>query len=102
MADDHSDWRETAKAVPELGFLRRLVTGLTLVMGFGMIAIVALLWVRLGTPAALPDLPDTIRLPEGATPAAVTFARDWIVVVTDAGEVLLYDRAGALKDRVQP
>ena len=31
-----------------------------------------------------------------------TFARNWIVVVTDAGEVLLYDRSGALRDRVQP
>ena len=38
----------------------------------------------------------------GAAPAAVTFARDWVVVVTETGEVLLYDRQGRLKDRVQP
>lgn len=87
--------------MPELRLLRWLVTGLALVMGLGMIAIVALLWLRLGQPM-LPDLPDAISLPDGAQAEAVTFARDWIVVVTDAGEVLLYDRSGALRDRVQP
>ena len=70
-------------------------------MGLGMIAIVALLWLRLGQPT-LPDLPEGMALPDGAQAQAVTFARDWIVVVTDAGEVLLYDRSGALRDRVQP
>ena len=92
------------KAVPELRLLRGLVTGLALVMGLGMIAIVALLWLRLGQPTLpdLPDLPEGMVLPDGAQAQAVTFARDWIVVVTDAGEVLLYDRSGALRDRVQP
>lgn len=101
MGDDHNDWKAAAKAVPELRFLKALVTGLTLVMGLGMIAIVALLWTRLGQPA-LPQLPENMALPEGARAEAVTFARDWIVVVTDAGEVLLFDRAGALRDRVVP
>ena len=87
--------------MPELRLLRWLVTGLALVMGLGMIAIVALLWVQLGQPV-LPDLPDAITLPDGARAEAVTFARDWIAIVTDAGEVLLYDRSGALRDRVQP
>ncbi|MTD98775.1 hypothetical protein GIY56_00560 [Paracoccus sp. YIM 132242] len=101
MDHDDSDWKRAAKAVPELRLLRWLVTGLALVMGLGMIAIVALLWLRLGQPV-LPDLPEAITLPDGARPEAVTFARDWIVVVTDAGEVLLFDRSGALRDRVQP
>lgn len=100
MSDDDSDWKEAAKAVPELRFLKTLVTGLTLVMGLGMVAIVVLLWTRLGQPM-LPELPDSITLPEGTTAEAVTFARDWIVVVTDGGEVLLYDREGRLKDRIQ-
>ncbi|WP_416911608.1 DUF6476 family protein [Paracoccus sp. (in: a-proteobacteria)] len=101
MGEDDIDWKETAKAVPELRFLKTLVTGLSLVMGFGMIAIVALLWIRLGdTP--LPQLPPNIELPDGARPEAVTFARDWTVIVTGKGEVLLYDRAGRLRDRVQP
>ncbi|MDO5612882.1 MAG: DUF6476 family protein [Paracoccus sp. (in: a-proteobacteria)] len=102
MADDHNDWRETAKAVPELRFLRMLVTALGVVMGLGMIAIVAILWLRLGSGTPLPDLPAQIALPQGETAAAVTFARDWIVVVTDSGQVLLYDRAGALRDSTQP
>ncbi|MBK4217242.1 hypothetical protein JJJ17_15025 [Paracoccus caeni] len=101
MAQDDSDWKKVAKEVPELRLLKALVTGLALVMGLGMIAIVALLWMRFGQ-AELPELPANIELPAGAGVDAVTFARDWIVVVTDAGEVLLYDRAGALKDRVQP
>ena len=86
--------------MPELRFLKTLVTGLSLVMGLGMVAIVALLWVRLGQPV-LPELPESITLPEDTDADAVTFARDWIVVVTDTGEVLLYDRNGVLRDRVQ-
>lgn len=84
-----------------LGYLRALVTSLAVVMGVGIVAIVAILWLRLGT-APLPELPDAIKLPEGATAEAVTFARNYTVVVTDAGEVLLYDREGKLKDRLQP
>ncbi|MFN3275983.1 MAG: DUF6476 family protein [Paracoccus sp. (in: a-proteobacteria)] len=101
MDRDDNDWKSAAKAVPELRFLKTLVTGLALVMGLGMIAVVAMLWLRLNQPV-LPELPETIALPEGATPAAVTFARDWIVVVTEAGEVLLFDQSGALQGRVMP
>ena len=84
-----------------LRWLRRLVTGLAVVMGLGMVAVVALLWLRLSAPV-LPELPPGIELPAGSTPAAVTFARDWLVVVTDAGTVLLYDRAGRLHRRIDP
>lgn len=99
MTEDDSDWKRAAKAVPELRFLKALVTGLTLVMGLGMIAIVALLWIRLGQPS-LPDLPDVITLPDNAAAEAVTFADDWIVIVTDRDEVLVYDRSGSLRDRI--
>lgn len=99
MAGDDTDWKVAAKAVPELRFLRVLVTGLTLVMGVGMIAVVALLWLRLSQPT-LPDLPDTIVLPQGAQPAAVTFSADRIIVVTQDDRVLVYDRAGALVGQV--
>lgn len=84
-----------------LRWLRLLVTALAAVMGLGILVIAALLWIRLSA-APLPELPDQIALPQGATAAAVTFARDWVVVVTEAGEVLLYDRQGRLRDRVQP
>ncbi len=82
-------------------YLRALVTGLAVVMGFGILAIVAILWLRLGA-APLPALPDTITLPQGATAEAVTFSQNWIVVVTQTGEILLYDQTGTLKDRVAP
>ena len=84
-----------------LRWLRILVTSLAAVMGVGVLVIAGLLWLRL-SEAPLPELPEQIVLPEGAAPAAVTFARDWVVVVTETGEVLLYDRQGRLKDRVQP
>lgn len=100
MAQDDRAAREAAK-VPELAWLRRVVTGLALVMALGMVAVVAILWLRLSQPP-LPVLPDTITLPADAQAAAVTFARDWTVVVTDGGEVLVYDRAGALRNRVAP
>lgn len=87
--------------MPELAWLRRLVTGLALVMALGILALVAILWLRLSQPP-LPVLPDGLVLPDGARAAAVTFARDWTVVVTEAGEILLYDRSGGLRQRTLP
>lgn len=84
-----------------LRWLRLLVTSLAVVMGVGIIAIVALLWLRLGE-RPLPELPPQIALPQGESAAAVTFARDWLVVVTDSGKVLLYDHQGKLREEVQP
>lgn len=81
----------------DLRLLRALVFTLMVVMILGLLAIVWLLVTRLGTspaPPRLPVLPETVILPEGARPAAVTFARDWLVVVTEEGEVLLYPAAG--------
>ena len=101
MAADDKREAGPEEALPMLRWLRVLVTALAVVMGVGVLVIAALLWLRL-SEAPLPKLPDQIALPEGARPAAVTFARDWVVVVTEAGEVLLYDRQGRLKDRVQP
>lgn len=85
--------------VPELAWLRRVVTGLAVVMGIGVLAVAAILWVRLSAPP-LPQLPAQIALPDGAVPAAVTFARGWTVVVTDAGEVLVFDSSGKLRQQV--
>jgi len=84
-----------------LRWLRFLVTALAAVMGLGVLVIAALLWLRLSQPP-LPELPGQVALPEGARPAAVTFARDWLVVVTETGEVLLYDKQGRLRETVQP
>jgi hypothetical protein len=63
-------------------------------MILGLLAIVWLLVTRLGSPPPLPALPPAVELPAGARPAAVTFARDWLVVVTEGGEILLYPAAG--------
>lgn len=100
MARDHRADGGPAE-VPELAWLRRLVTGLAVVMGLGIVALVAILWLRLSQPP-LPVLPDGLVLPDGATAAAVTFARDWTVIVTETGEILLYDRAGSLRQRTLP
>jgi len=88
------------EAAPHLRYLRRLVTGLALVMGGGIVAIVALLWLRL-SPAA-PLLPDALTLPVGEKAAAVTIARDFAVIVTQSGEILLYDSTGRLAQRITP
>ena len=42
MGNDDRQWSDAAEAVPELRFLKRLVTGLAVVMGLGVIALVAL------------------------------------------------------------
>ena len=85
--------------MPELRWLRGLVTVLAGAMVLGVTAIAAILWLRLSEPP-LPALPAGIALPAGASPAAVTFARDWTVVVTEGGEILLFARDGSLQRRL--
>lgn len=76
-----------------LRLLRRLVTVLTAVMIAGIVIIVALLWIRLNAPAA-PAFPDTLALPEGASPRAVTRGDGFIAVVTDDGRIFILDPSG--------
>ncbi len=101
MSGDISDESEASEAIPYLRWLKGLVTALAVVMMLGIASIVLLLWLRLAQ-APLPELPGNIALPAGESPAAVTFARDWLVVVTDSGLVLLYDRNGTLQRRIAP
>ncbi|MEH7829717.1 DUF6476 family protein [Gemmobacter denitrificans] len=86
---------------PELRWLKRLVTGLTLTLIAGVITIVGLLVTRLplGKPAA-PPLPDSIALPEGATPEAITRGRDWIGVVTTDGRMFVFTPDGRLTQEI--
>lgn len=79
---------------PDLRFLKWLTASLTAVMILGLIAIVWLLVTRLGAAPVLPSLPDNVILPTGSSAAAVTFARDWLVVVTTDGTILLYGAEG--------
>ncbi|WBU55581.1 DUF6476 family protein [Paracoccus sediminicola] len=86
-------------AVPHLMFLKAMVGGLAVAMVLGLGVIAAILWIRLSAPP-LPALPEAVTLPEDATAEAVTFADDRLIVVTDQGEVLVYDPDGALRQRV--
>lgn len=89
---------------PELRFLKLLVAALAGVMIAGILAIVGLLALRLPQPAPPLALPEGLVLPAGARAEAVSFGRDWILVVSegaDGPEALLYDRAtGALRQRL--
>ncbi len=89
--------------LPEIRFLKLLVTVLTGTMIAGLLAIIALFVIRLpGGAPALPVLPAEISLPEGELPDAVTFAKDYTVVVTQSGQILLYDATGRLRQSVRP
>ena len=67
----------------------------------GLLVIIGLFVTRLGiTTRALP-LPDTINLPDGTTPQAFTQGGDWYAVVTNADEILIFDRStGKLRQTV--
>ena len=73
-------------------------------MILGIVALVLLLYTRLpgGTtaPVAVPALPEAIVLPEGAVPQAVTAGPGWWAVVTEAGEILIFDATGTLRQRL--
>lgn len=78
-----------------LRFLRLLVTVLTGTMIAGLLVIIALLVIRFSDRPA--PLPGAITLPDGSTPAAFTMTDRWYAVVTEADEILIFDRdTGAL------
>lgn len=89
---------------PELRFLKLLVAALAGVMIAGILTIVGLLALRLPQPAPPLALPEGLVLPEGARAEAVSFGRDWLLVVTegaDGSEALVFDRAtGQLRQRI--
>jgi len=76
-----------------------MVTVLTTVMIVGVVVVIGLLVTRL--TADVPVLPEMIALPEGASAVAFTQAAEWFAVVTDRGEILIFDRlTGALRQTV--
>jgi len=96
--DDLPELPEMAEPA-NLRFLRRMVTVLTTVMIVGVVVVIGLLVTRLTRDA--PVLPETIALPGGAQAVAFTQAADWYAVVTDGGEILIFDRfTGALRQTV--
>lgn len=85
-----------------LKFLARLVTLLTATMIVGLLVIIALLVTRFwaGDDSTLP-LPDSLSLPQGTKPLAVTQGPGWIAIVTEDDRILIYDRAdGRLRQTV--
>lgn len=78
---------------PSLRFLKLLVIALMITMMAGVIAVVVLLVTRLPDPQALPDLPDSLALPDGAVAEAVTIGKGWLGVLTTDGRFLMFDRA---------
>ena len=83
-----------------LRFLRILVTVLTAVMIGGLVLVVGLLVIRYQRPTPLP-LPDAIALPDDATAQSVTYGPGYYAVITDAGQLLVFDRAtGTLRQSV--
>ncbi len=85
---------------PHLIGLKRLVTGLTVVMIGGFLTLIAALVIRLNADP-LP-LPDRISLPGGVSAVAFTQGTDWFAVVTSDDRILIYDRATShLRQTVQ-
>jgi len=78
--------------------LRIMVTTLTGVMIFGILAVVVLLALRLQRDTGLPPLPASVTLPAGTQALAVTAGPGWYAVVTADNRLLVYDAgSGALR-----
>lgn len=75
------------------------MTTLTAIMIGGLVVVISLLVIRLSDKAV--PLPDSITLPDGTTPTAVTFGKGWIAVVSDDNRILIFDREdGALRQTI--
>jgi hypothetical protein len=79
---------------PELRFLKTLVTVLTAVMIGGVVAIVALLVIRL--PDGAVALPEELAVPAGVEVRAVTQAPSYWLVTTEDDRLLVFAPDGAL------
>ncbi len=81
MKNDSEDWRE----VPQLRSLRRLVSALTIVLIFGMMAVAAtLIWRISSEPGATPPLitAKDVTLPGGETVTSVGATENALSFVT--------------------
>ncbi|MAT88668.1 MAG: hypothetical protein CL532_09020 [Aestuariivita sp.] len=92
---------DSEKNVPNLTFLRRLVTLLTLTMIVGIAALVTLIFIRFQGEATPMSLPDSISLPDGARPMAFTKTHKWYAIITEDDEIMFFDTNGVLFNRVK-
>jgi len=82
-----------------LRFLRLLVTGMTVVMVVGLLALVVLLVMRFREDG--PILPENLALEDGVSAQAVTMGDGWVAIVTEDNRILIHDRiTGALRQEV--
>jgi hypothetical protein len=83
---------------PWLRLLKGLVIALLAVMICAVITVVWLLVTRMPEGRAqIPPLPGALTLPPGAVAQAVTYGEGLILVLTRAGEVLVYSLDGQLQ-----
>ena len=81
-------------------YLKLLVTTLAGVMIVGLVAVIALLVIRLNEKPSM--LPELVTLPEGVEAKAVTLGESWYGIVTQTDEILIFDRfTGKLRQRIQ-
>ncbi len=87
---------------PSLRFLKALVIVLMLSMILGVITVTLLLVTRLRAPVAegLPQLPPSLQMPAGETPATVVPGRNWIGVVTKSDRILIFNQDGSLRQEI--
>ncbi|KPN62223.1 hypothetical protein SAMN04488527_10542 [Aliiroseovarius crassostreae] len=82
-------------------FLKILVTTLTATTIIGLIVLITVIVMRVQEIPTIP-LPDLIPLPDGAQAVSFTQAGDWYAVITDANQILIFDRAsGDLRQTIQ-
>ena len=62
----------------------------------GIITLVTLIFMRFQDAPVPLELPESIMLPDGSTPLAFTRSEDWYAVVTNSGQILVYDLNGVL------
>jgi Family of unknown function (DUF6476) len=68
----------------------------------GVITVVGLIVTRMpqAFSADAPQVPDSLKLPDGKTAAAVTFGRGWTAVVTTDNHILIFGTDGTLQQDV--
>ncbi|WP_339109348.1 DUF6476 family protein [Thioclava sp. GXIMD4216] len=88
--------------VPELRFLKWLVTALAVTMIAGLLTIVTLLVIRFNQPSGNKlTLPEAISLPDGLQALSLTQQADRIIIVTTDNQVLLFSPDGRLTARTK-
>ena len=88
--------------IPQLRFLRALVTVLAGVMIVGLLVLIVLIVIRFRhDSASFPALPAAITLPDGVSVQSMTAGPGWYMIVTTDGRALVYGTDGALVSESQ-